>query len=695
MSIAQFLLVICLAALLLAVFVSRDNSPVKAKDDLCPSLNPVDSLELYRSNDSLFSELNQPEVKSIVQFLFSQRHLNLTAFDSAVIASNYIHLIERLLPPKKAVLAYLEGRGPKPARMARVFIFKGAAADKVVEEYLVGPLPNPTQLSLIKSEGRKTSIPFTNRPYSSIELKAFVKTCLPRVAGITDRLLRESYGASLSNCGQQCLKFLIMPVTSAFLEPGRRKSWVWFAYDIEFYTLHPLDFEFLVDMTDVDPAEWQVQKIFYANQFFDSLDELMLKYNSGLINKTRINFPEHGEREYGAVKLRGEPVPRDLKPPPQQVQPSGPRHSISGSRVQYMDWGFNVRISPTQGAQLLDVRYKGERIVYELSLQEVAVLYSGHSPASSVLYFADSAALFGARMRGLMPGVDCPDYATMLDALVYSSNDRGMARLQNSLCIFEHSTDTPLRRHRAYGLTGAFYNGLVDQVLILRMLISIINYDYVFDYIFHNNGALEVKVSATGYLTTSFYFPEEEPYGTRISRTVVAGLHHHLFHFKADIDVKGTANRYRTLDIGSELKHKPWSDNSAHTQNVLTKQEKRTEREALYSHNFNHPKYLVFYTDQDSALGNSPGYRIIHKGLTKTLLPEGDGFERSVSWAQHQMAVTRQKDQEMSSSSIFAMWDSSDPVVNFRNFWQDDESIVDEVSQTRGVVFTLVYICIG
>jgi hypothetical protein len=38
------------------------------------------------------------------------------------------------------------------------------------------------------------------------------------------------------------------------------------------------------------------------------------------------------------------------------------------------------------------------------------------------------------------------------------------------------------------------------------------------------------------------------------------------------------------------------------------------------------------------------------------------------------------KDEEESSSSIFAMWDAKDPVVNFKNYSEDNENIIDEVS---------------
>ncbi|KAH9520283.1 hypothetical protein Btru_060424 [Bulinus truncatus] len=647
----------------------------------CQEVDKTDPMELYKGRLSPFSELREVEIKNIVDFLYLQPELKLSDPSIANITSNYIHVIEMFPPPKKEVLRYLNGTGPKPARMARAFIFKGNQNEPMVVEYLIGPLPKPSNITLMTTGSRKTKIPYNFRPFSKYELMAFKAAVLPKLKGNVEKILKESYGASVINCGKQCLKFLITPVSSGFLEEGRRKSWIWFAYDIEFYTLHPLDFQFLVDTTDVHPENWEIQNVFYADQFFANLDELVHKYFNDRINKTRVSFPtQNVEEQYSAVYLRGKQVPVDNKPPPQQMQPSGPRYTIEGNQVSYMNWKFNIRVSPTMGTQLFDIRYQEERIIYELSMQEIAVLYSGYTPAASMLYYADSAGLFGTRLRGMMPGVDCPDHGTMLDALAYTSNEGGTKRLEKSLCIFEHNPSTLLRRHRAYGMSGAFYSGLVDHVLVVRMYICIINYDYLLDFIFHNNGGVEVHISATGYLAASFYYPKEEKYGTRISDTVVAGLHHHLFHFKADIDVKGTDNRFQTHNIGSEIKTNTWSHDpqNFHSQNFFVKEDKRTEKEALYNFDFNHPKNLLFYKNEPSSLGHAPAYRLIHKGMTKSIIEEGTGFEPSVSWGRHQMSVTKQKDDEMSSSSMFAMWDAKDPVVNFKKFWENNEDIIDQ-----------------
>ena len=61
------------------------------------------------------------------------------------------------------------------------------------------------------------------------------------------------------------------------------------------------------------------------------------------------------------------------------------------------------------------------------------------------------------------------------------------------------------------------------------------------------------------------------------------------------------------------------------------------------------------------------------------MIPEGEGQEPSVSWARYQMAVTKYKEEEKRSSSMSAIWDGAEPVVNFQKFIDDNENIVDVV----------------
>ena len=74
------------------------------------------------------------------------------------------------------------------------------------------------------------------------------------------------------------------------------------------------------------------------------------------------------------------------------------------------------------------------------------------------------------------------------------------------------------------------------------------------------------------------------------------------------------------------------------------------------------------------------------------MIPEGEGQEPSVSWARYQMAVTKYKEDEKRSSSMYAIWDGAEPVVNFQNFINDNEAIDDVVRFVCVFIFSSFFI---
>lgn len=71
--------------------------------------------------------------------------------------------------------------------------------------------------------------------------------------------------------------------------------------------------------------------------------------------------------------------------------------------------------------------------------------------------------------------------------------------------------------------------------------------------------------------------------------------------------------------------------------------------------------------------------RLIHNGRIKNILPEGKNQEPAINWARYQFAVTKRKEEERHSSSMFSMFDTLNQVVNFQDFINDDENIDNEV----------------
>lgn len=631
---------------------------------------------------NVFSELSPEESKAVSDYLYDQTHLSLGRPGNATIVSNFIYMIDSKIPPKESVLKYLDHGDIEPAREATVYLFRGAEHPPVVEEYLVGPLPKITYMTLVNTTARRNSVPYTIKPFTKYELEAVNMKIYPEIDRKCRDIFIESFGATLLNCSNKCLKPMLSTISTGFIGEDKRQIWMWFAYAVDYYPLHPVDFQFLVDISSHDINKWLITQVWYANKLFPDIDEFVKMYKHGNINKTKLHYPIDDDHLYSSLHIKEPTFPKDNKRGPKVYEPDGHRYTIAGNQVNYMLWRFNYKVSALVGLRLFDLRFHNERIAYEISLQDIAVMYSGNSPAARVMNYADSAGLLGTRSRGLAPGIDCPEHATFLPASIYSVHQNPLAPYENALCIFEHVNSLPLRRHRAYHMTGPFYGGLSDNILIIRSVITLMNYDYICDYIFHANGGVEIRVASTGYVSATFYNPGEELFGSQLRKNMFAGLHNHLFHYKIDLDIKGTKNRFQTLDIqvrNDTNEHSP--NGNFHSQPYLVKNVKKTELHGAYKFNFDTPKYLLFGNEQaKNKQGQTSAYRLLVSGMTKVVAPEGFGFESSVSWSRHQVAVTRHKDDEETSSSVFAMWDAANPVVNFQKYLDDDESIVDQVN---------------
>ena len=567
-----------------------------------------------------FHDLTSEEIHNIKEFLYEQRELNLVPASEIAVNESYIFSMELKIPNKQQTLNFLDRNRQQPEREATVIIFRGDVAEPHIEEFVVGPLPLPTY-----KDGPKT-YPFRYRPFTMPELVDMVTKVTEEVQNTCGDLLWESYkGKMLGFCDKQCLGFQFTTPESSAITGNKhnRRFWLWLYHVVEYWSLHPLDFLVLADVTGNTVDQYEIVKVIYAGEHFENLRELMMAYTQNSVNKIDIPFPVMDDNLYSSMHRRGKLFPEDDARRPLQFEPDGKRYSINGRHITYMGWQFHIRLSPISGPQLFDIRYNGERIVYELSLQEIGVFYSAHNPAHRFSDFADSIALIGTRSRTLVTGADCPAHATYLSATYATENSEEATVIDRAFCVFEHNTETPLRRHhtRTSFEGNKFYEGMQDVVFVVRTIMTVVNYDYVLDFIFHQNGAIETKIIPTGYILTSFSLPPENKYGFKLRDTIIGHIHHHIFHLKVDMDIKGTSNRYETLDImPDEVDNSLWASKptARYHQTKLVKTPVRYEKDAALQYNFTTPKYLTFYNDDSrSAYGVPRAYRLLMRGMSK------------------------------------------------------------------------------
>lgn len=321
--------------------------------------------------------------------------------------------------------------------------------------------------------------------------------------------------------------------------------------------------------------------------------------------------------------LRAESNPAELN------QVGDPNFTIEGSQVKWDMWQFRYRTDKRPGVVLSEISVNDQDtvrpVIYQTHLSEVFVPYMDPSQGWYWRTYMDSGEYgFGIFMSPLRPGIDCPAYAKFLPAVMHQ-DDGSPLEIPDAICVFERNIGDPAWRHYelfAQSETQAIpAEGRPATQLVFRSASEVGNYDYLIDYVFHQNGRMDIMVGSTGLdavkgVASKSMLDEtaaaDTRYGTLIAPNLVAPNHDHFFNFRIDFDVDGPTNTFmRSALVAGE----PAPDAPRRSFWVVDKQPAKTELEGRYRINPSTPAmYHVMNRNVQSALGHHPGYMVMPNG---------------------------------------------------------------------------------
>ena len=183
----------------------------------------------------------------------------------------------------------------------------------------------------------------------------------------------------------------------------------------------------------------------YGLENFKDIETVMDLYRKNKMRISKIKKASDVEKEKAELRKRGSQQNFFDSQEPMLASPNGPRFSVEGRQVTYLDWKFNFLVQSSSGPALFNVQFKDQRIAYELSLQEAASFYSTGSPPFGSLNILDSTYSGLGKASSLIHGIDCPHHSVYQDAVIFLL---GVAtQVKNAVCIFEQNPSVPLRRH--------------------------------------------------------------------------------------------------------------------------------------------------------------------------------------------------------------------------------------------------------
>ncbi|HXA51313.1 MAG TPA: primary-amine oxidase [Candidatus Acidoferrum sp.] len=313
------------------------------------------------------------------------------------------------------------------------------------------------------------------------------------------------------------------------------------------------------------------------------------------------------------------PIPRDsaelpaifnapLREPPAPLnitQPNGPGFRIEDGEVHWQKWRFRWALHPREGLVVYGVGYEdggGVRpVMYRGSLSEMLVPYGDPSLGWYFRNSFDAGELgLGINATPMTPGVDCPQNCSTYDA-VFASPDGQPMLLRRAVALYERDGgfvwkhDTEARRARD---------------LVLSFVSTVGNYDYGFEWIFHQDGAIDVRVLLTGIMAAKAVANgAHDPYSHMVAKNVAAPHHQHFFTFRLDMDVDGVANRVVEMNSSAVPvgKENPFGGAFQMHGSPLN-----TEREAQRNLNLaSGRKWIVESTSRKNGLGMPTGFALL------------------------------------------------------------------------------------
>ena len=247
-----------------------------------------------------------------------------------------------------------------------------------------------------------------------------------------------------------------------------------------------------------------------------------------------------------------EPAPGRAPLTPLAVeQPSGPSFAVEGNEVRWDRWRFRYAVRPREGLVLYTVRWmdggRERPVLHRASLSEAVVPYGDPGPT----WFFRNA--FDVGEYGLGAGntslldrlVDAPANAVFLPA-VYADEVGEPVEVPRAAVLYERDGGV-LWKHAS--VLAEENDARRGRELVLAYTATVGNYDYVFRWIFRQDGAIDHQVQMTGVMAVRGVADDaggahpHTQWGHRVQRRLVAVHHQHFFNYRLDLDVDGRTNR--------------------------------------------------------------------------------------------------------------------------------------------------------
>ncbi len=343
--------------------------------------------------------------------------------------------------------------------------------------------------------------------------------------------------------------------------------------------------------------------------------------------------------------------PRTPLAPLRIEQPSGSNIRRTGNQITWDKWSFGVGVDPRRGLEIHDVSFEDagrkRSVLHSGSVSEIVAPYGD---SSFNTWYPRDEGDYGMGIYSRSSAVvanDAPANAIFIDATMHDHLGRPIT-VPRAIAVYERDGGI-LWRHANQSRRA--------RQLVVSGFSTIDNYDYQFNWIFSQDGAIEGEVVLSGIMNVSggraFDSTHAEGHshtGHLVAAQVNAPNHQHFFSYRLDLDVDGTANTVystETSPIAADRNLKgEWF--------AMSERPLATERAAATDVSFSTARaWRVVNTHERNALGQFTGYTLVPGATTPAFARPGSAPMRTAGFIAHQVWVTPYSPNELYAAGEF------------------------------------------
>jgi primary-amine oxidase len=364
--------------------------------------------------------------------------------------------------------------------------------------------------------------------------------------------------------------------------------------------------------------------------------------------------------EKSVGKLREKPKPLLI------TQPEGASYRMNGQEIVWQKWRFRYTMHPREGLVLHTVGYEDDGkirpILYRAALSEMVVPYGDTDPNWRWRAAFDVGEYSIGRLASpLEPKLDAPENAQLIDVTFADDNGKPYS-LERAIGIYERDGGILWKHYDSVSGTNETRRG---RELVMFFVATIGNYDYAVNYIFKQDGSLEVDLALTGIMlakgvkekradenhTKNHSGMNTENSGHLVAENIVAPHHQHFFNFRLDFDVDGTNNTVTEMNSSAM----PAGANNPYLNGFVMRETMfKTESEAQRSMDMKAARvWTVMNPSAKNSLGQHTSFIVVPGANSLPYIAPEATVRKRAGFINNHFWVTRFNESELNAAGVY------------------------------------------